>query len=443
MTSGQARWRPTWALRRVVFLTAVLTGAALVTGESTLALLVIPMAVGTALAWSDRPSSVPELHVESPRLTEQLAGSSVRMEVTGAPGVQLATVRAPFHVQHTAGRLVCVNPGETGRSLTFPVNTEVWGLADFGTTALVAAGPDGLMVAGPTAHLIGSCRVLPTAHDIPAAELPARTAGQVGAHRTHRPGDGSELLDIREFRTGDRLRRIDWRVSARRDQIYVRRTAIDADAELVICIDPRIDVGPDLTGWATGVVTEPEGNSGVSTPVGSLDASVRIAASLAATYLRQGDRVGLVNLAMPEWGVPLGAGHRQLARIRWQLTGLVGGVTTAGLTVRDGAVPPGAVVMVLSPLLDDTATSMVARLATTHRDVIALDVLPQPIVLPTDRAMKAAARLVLAERDHRIRMLGRHGVIVTRWEPNMVRRLLRQRTSRDPAQRGQHAWRIS
>ncbi|PWD50283.1 hypothetical protein C8046_06005 [Serinibacter arcticus] len=46
--------------------------------------------------------------------------------------------------------------------------------------------------------------------------LPDQLVGLTGAHTSRRRGDGDDLHDIAPFRSGDRLRRIDWRVTARR-----------------------------------------------------------------------------------------------------------------------------------------------------------------------------------------------------------------------------------
>jgi uncharacterized protein (DUF58 family) len=257
--------------------------------------------------------------------------------------------------------------------------------------------------------------VLPVASALPTPELPARAAGRVGAHRTRRPGDGSELLDIREFRPGDRIRRIDWRVSARQGRLHVRHTAIDADADLVLCLDTRWEVGPDL-------VAEQDAD----TSAWSLGMSVTAAASLAQAYLRLGDRVAMVDLNLPARSVPPGTGSRHLLRMRWQLAGLMPDRNLRSRVAPAHLVPRGAVTLVLSPFLDPQIDDLVAALARRQRDVIAVDVLPTP-VLPTGRGLRAATRLILAERDQRLARLVRLGVLVTPWDPALLGLLLRRR----------------
>jgi hypothetical protein len=59
--------------------------------------------------------------------------------------------------------------------------------------------------------------------------------------------------------------------------------------------------------------------------------------------------------------------------------------------------------------------------------VLAIDVLPDALRMPTDRAELAAARLVLAERTQRLAALASRGVLVTRWDPGLIGLLMRRR----------------
>ena len=63
------------------------------------------------------------------------------------------------------------------------------------------------------------------------AALP-HPVGLVGQHRSARVGGGTELAEIRPFRTGDRLRRIHWPVSLRTGALHVTTTYADQDAEV-------------------------------------------------------------------------------------------------------------------------------------------------------------------------------------------------------------------
>ena len=81
----------------------------------------------------------------------------------------------------------------------------------------------------PQEPLLASRIVAPRRAAIGSLPLPRRLQGLTGAHESARAGDGGDFRDIHPFTAGDRLRRIDWKATARRGQnaadLYVRRTA--------------------------------------------------------------------------------------------------------------------------------------------------------------------------------------------------------------------------
>jgi len=82
---------------------------------------------------------------------------------------------------------------------------------------------------------------------------------------------------------------------------------------------------------------------------------------------------------------------------------------------RPPIVPPGALVYLLSSLLDDQPVNLALTwLGNGHR-VIAVDVLPTARFARTNRYDRIAHRMVLMERDDRIRVLRTRGVEMLRW----------------------------
>lgn len=416
--SPAPRWLPTWSLHRVAALVLFGVGFALVTGRPDLALLVLPVGAGAAWSWAGRaPAQNPIVASHVPGLADQRSPVRATIALGGIRGTQALVVQLPQHLRGELPAQAVLAPDPAPRRFTLPVDTAQWGRHDLGRVSMRTMTADGLLVSPHARSRVGDVRVLPVATTLPTPELPARAAGRVGAHRTRRPGDGSELLDIREFRAGDRIRRIDWRVSARQGRLHVRHTAIDADADLVLCLDTRWEVGPDLAG---------EAPDDADTSQWSLATSVAAAASLAQAYLRLGDRVAMVDLNLPARSVPPGTGPRHLLRLRWQLAGLAPDRNLRSRVAPAHLVPRGAVTIVLSPFLDPQIDGLVAALARRQRDVVAVDVLPVPI-LPTARHLRASTRLILAERDQRLAQLARHGVLVTPWDPALLGLLLRRR----------------
>ena len=123
--------------------------------------------------------------------------------------------------------------------------------------------------------------------------LPRRLQGLTGSHESARAGDGGDFRDVHPFTAGDRLRRIDWKATARRGQnagdLYVRRTAALADATVLIVLDSRDDVGEQVAEWSRNTA----GHKGIS----ALDVAREAASSIAAGYIQAGDRVGFQDLS--------------------------------------------------------------------------------------------------------------------------------------------------
>lgn len=415
-------WLRTWAFRRAITLFVVAAALALVTGRPDVALVVLPLAAGVGSAWGTRRGDDPRpaMRVTTPQLAEQNAPAGASIEISGAEQAELTVVRMPTGVGTGTAIVLGRQPGAAQR-VTVPIDTSDWGVREFGMAAMRIATADGMYASPVITTHTGPTRVLPVVRPVPATELPARAAGQVGAHRTRRPGDGSELLDVREFRPGDRMRRIDWRVSARRGTLHVRHTAIEADADLVICLDSRFDLGADAAAWSERRIWEP------GEPRGCLATSITAAVALAATYLRLGDRVGLVDLSLPYRVVPPATGVRQLMRIRWQLAGVVPDDQLRRRVFDEGSLPKGAVTVVFSPFVDEQIDRVMGSLARTGRDIVAVDVLPEPVQLPRGRGERLAARMLIAERRERLHALRRRGVLVARWDPALIGLLMRRR----------------
>ncbi|RIQ17204.1 DUF58 domain-containing protein, partial [Jiangella rhizosphaerae] len=279
---------------------------------------------------------------------------------------------------------------------------------------------DGLLVAGPVAGAPYTAQVLPAVTAaLPPGPLPPRPAGMVGAHRTRRPGDGTELHDVSPFQPGDRLRRIDWRVTARqagpRETLYTRHTLVDADADVVCCLDNRYDLPADVAAWLE--LGDHETRPGRT----SIDVAVDTVASLAAAYIEHGDRVGVLDLARPLDPVHLGSGRRHLLRLRTHLarhTRRPGSGDAQPAPRHAPRLPPGAIVVVTSVFLDDAPGALAVTWRRRGHPVLAVDVLPAPLVLDAaDVATTLAARLVLAERQERMRTLEAAGVPVSAADP--------------------------
>jgi uncharacterized protein (DUF58 family) len=414
--------RPTPALLSALAVGAVALGLGLAAGRADVAVLGVPLLAGVALALLASPPGAGTgsfVKVAPPGTVDQ--GARVRLALRLlAPGAELVAVRLPAAGRVPLGETVLLAGGE--RELAASVHVTGRGRVVLARPDWLALSADGLTAVGPVAGPEAMALALPAADRMPPGPLPPRPAGFAGAHRTRRPGEGSELVDLRTFQPGDRLRRVDWRVSARRSprlqELYVRRTHADADADVLLYVDTRTDVGTDAALWAV-----PPGRDAAGTPLpgSSLDLAVRAATSLAAAQLRLGDRVGLVDLANRRAWLRPGSGRRQLLALRVRLATMRSNPNAPTVVLRPERLPRGAVVVLFSPLLDDAVAELAAEAAHGGAGVLCVDVLPDPIV--PDRTVEFGARaleVVLAQHAARGERLAAAGVPVLRWEPVAV-----------------------
>lgn len=96
-----------------------------------------------------------------------------------------------------------------------------------------------------------------------------------GIHRLRRPGSGSELLDLRDYRPGDPPKMIAWKPSARRDALITKEYENDVPVRCVLFVDA-----------SEGVRLGPPGNTVLTRLVG-------VAATVAQAALANRDLVGL------------------------------------------------------------------------------------------------------------------------------------------------------
>ena len=69
-----------------------------------------------------------------------------------------------------------------------------------------------------------------------------------GIHRLRRPGSGSELLDLRDYRPGDPPKRIAWKASARRDKLITRELESEVPIRCTLFVDASDAGAPRAAG---------------------------------------------------------------------------------------------------------------------------------------------------------------------------------------------------
>ena len=413
-------WHATAALGRALVLGAVGIALALVAGDPAVVVLSAPFAVLAAIMLVHRPTREPKVdsRLDHVALREGL-GTTSRLTLENADDVEFVT-RAAGQPPHVAQR---PNGGRVGGLLVHgaPVvelSPRRWGRRMLGEENVALYTPWAGFRFGPVGRGGQPVRVLATTAPYDSrAEVP-QPLGLVGANRSRRAGSGTELAGIRPFLAGDRLRRINWRVSLRTGALHVVTTRAEEDTGVLLVVDALADHGV---------------SDGVDGSSSSMDLTVRAAAAIAEHHVRTGDRVALRVVGGGREQVGYGAGARHLRRIQDQLaTVRVGEAREGSLHL---GVTGGAVVIVLSPMLAESIGTVAATLVRRGVAVLVVDTLPpgaEPAVADgVDPALAALAwRMRRIERTVVLDRLAALGCPVVAWRgpgtlDDVMRRLAR------------------
>lgn len=412
-------WRPTAALVRAALVSATFAAAAVGFGRPDLLVLATPFVVHAVAVLGRRPRSTPRptSRLVHRTLREGEAGTTVTVEVTGAGDAEhlvLAAEREPWTAYRPASGVtgVAALPPRPGLRLDLPVVSLRWGRRPVGGGVVVATGPWAGLEWGPHVLLPSVLTTLPTPGVYDGRAPVPHPVGLVGMHPARRPGEGTELASVRPFTPGDRLRRVHWPVSLRTGALHVTSTVAEQDSGILLLVDSGVEVG--TSGGTTGDAS-------------SLDVAVRAAGALAEHYLRRGDRVGLRVLGAAARGVvPLSSGRRHLRRVLEVLAMVVPG-ERHDADPRRFRIPPGTVVVVLTPMLSDAVLAATRTLARRGLDLVVVDTMPADLGAvaegPRDRI---AWRMRVLEREDLLDRVRRTGVPVVRWSgPGTLDEVLR------------------
>jgi uncharacterized protein (DUF58 family) len=277
---------------------------------------------------------------------------------------------------------VRVRAGEP-RELHLGLRCTRWGVFDLGRIDVRAR--DALRLVTWEAHFERPhhLKAYPSPLTIQRILSPLETQAYAGSEVARVKGEGVEYADIRDFVPGDRVRSINWRASARRQGLVVNERHPERNTDVVLFLDSFTDVR--------------SGGHSV------LEEAVRAAASLATRYLERRDRVGLVGFGgILRWLHP-GMGTTQRYRLIETMieTGVEPTYTWRDVNLIPARIlPPAALVLGLTPLVDQRFVAALEDLRARRFDVAVVEVDPVPLVEPgrseTDRI---AYRLWLLERE--------------------------------------------
>jgi uncharacterized protein (DUF58 family) len=285
------------------------------------------------------------------------------------------------------------------RALELRLRCERWGNFDVGDVRLRARDRLGLVAWETSVDRRTRLRVYPLPETLRRVVTPVATQPYAGNEVARQKGEGLEFADLRLFAPGDRVRSINWRASARRDELVVNDRHPERNTDVILFLDTFADAR----------------HGGRST----LDLAVRATSTLATRYLERRDRVGLVSFGgMLRWLTP-GMGMSQRYRV---VDALLESEVVFNYAWKDVSViparvlPPQALVLAVTPLLDDRAVEALVDLRARGYDLVIVEVSPAEFATPGEsEGDRLAHRLWLLRREELRARYERLGVAVARW----------------------------
>jgi len=397
--------RPTPRLRAYLLLGAGGLVAGVVLGRPEPVLLVAPMLLAALLALLlvDEPRLDLDVSLVADRILE---GDDVQLDVEVASSrrvdwLELALWLPPgLDDRDDAGVLgLRLDPDEP-RRVSIHASARRWGSYQVGRLVVRVRDRFGFFAFETTSGPGLPLRVFPRPETLQRAIRPAETQMFAGNEVSRRRGDGVEFADVRQYAPGDVIRRVNWRLSSRKPELHVNELHPESSTEVVILLDTFTDlIGRD--------------------DQSSLASAVRAANGIANYYLRRRDRVGLIAFGGSiRWLVPA-MGLAQSYRIVEALLDARAAVSIIWKGVDlipPRSLPPKALVMAVSPLLDERTIESLLDLRARGFDLVVIELRPEGYLAdPADEFGITARRLWQLRRAQLRERLQRLGVPIAPW----------------------------
>jgi uncharacterized protein (DUF58 family) len=281
--------------------------------------------------------------------------------------------------------------------------------------------------------------VYPDVHAARSLELLRRQGRQdarLGSLRVR--GGDTEFERLRPYQRGDEIRHIDWRATARRDDLTARQFQAESNQNVVFVLD----VGRGMRGEAPGVDSE---GGGASQALSAVDRALNAALLTADVVTRAGDKAGLLVFDdAPRAFVPPAGGTIGVRRLTRAIHALQASLNAtdyaAAMAFLRAQVRSRSLFIVFTQLLEPRAAKELASslkgllprhlpLCVLMRDMDIEALVTAPVAGAGDLYVRAAAAEALASRDALVRSLVASGVLVldvspADLTPALVRRYL-------------------
>ena len=241
--------------------------------------------------------------------------------------------------------------------------------------------------------------VMPRPERLRGAQLRPRHVGPwPGVIPSKVLGLGTEFYSMREYIPGDDPKRINWKASARYNELVVNENEAERVTDVMIVLDTDVTFfGP----------SESE----------LFERGVQAAASFTRLLLRQGNRVGLVLQGGERGSIPAGFGKRQERRILYLLAAAKPGRATVSTSyvvnlLARRTLPSRSQIVIISPLVDPEIKEGVRQLTVAGYSILVLSPSPTQPLSFKDQIEEIAFKLVMLERSISLLALEKSSTVV-------------------------------
>lgn len=251
--------------------------------------------------------------------------------------------------------------------LTYQTSCDRRGLYTFAPLRLGSRGPFGLFQTRHTLAVPGEILIYPAYY--PLKRLRLFEKREFAEQSALRLGRGSQVVGTREYRSGDSLRQIHWRSTARTGQLVVKEFSDDEQQAFTVVLDLQ-------TGSSLG-----EGK------VATLETAVRLAATFGYYATRKNIPFRLLG-ASPQWTPPA------TSLSWWAILNYLAKVQNDGHESLDRVLqrlPLSTFVVVLISRPDETINKALSTLAQPGRSTLAIFITLDGSLPPGAAALKNAA----------------------------------------------------
>jgi uncharacterized protein (DUF58 family) len=378
--------------------------AALVLGRPELAVLASPFALllFAGLAAAREPALRVSLELDRDRAIEgDLV--TITIDLRASTPVERLELHVPlpdtFELVEGASPVTLRLGWDEERTIELKARCLRWGAYRVGELLLRAHDRLDLFGYEGTVDRRTPLKVYPRAEELRALVTPLETQVFTGNQVARAKGEGIEFADLRRYEYGDALRRINWRASARRTELWVNQMHPERNTDVIVFLDTFVEAREN--------------------DESTIDVAVRAAATLADRYLERKDRVGLISFGgYLNWLLP-SSGLVQLYRIVDSLldTEIILSYAWKGADVIPArTLPPKALILAISPLLDERAVTTLLDLRARGFDLAVIEVSPAAFASAAEGEREELAyRLWQLKRETLRARYRRVGVPVVEW----------------------------